>query len=86
MKIIFSQNSWEDYVSWQSEDKKILKKINDLIKDIQRTSYEGSGKPEPLKYDLAGFWSRRIDREHRLVYQVIGNEILIYSCRYHYDK
>lgn len=86
MKIIFSQNSWEDYVSWHSEDKKILKKINDLIKDIQRTSYEGLGKPEPLKYDLAGFWSRRIDREHRLVYQVIGNEILIYSCRYHYDK
>jgi toxin YoeB len=86
MKITFSQNSWEDYVSWQSEDKKILKKINDLIKDIQRTPYEGSGKPEPLKYDLAGFWSRRIDREHRLVYQVIGKEVLIYSCRYHYDK
>jgi toxin YoeB len=86
MKIIFSQNSWEDYTSWQFEDKKILKKINDLIKDIQRTPYEGLGKPEPLKYDLAGFWSRRIDREHRLVYQVIGNELLIYSCRYHYDK
>ena len=86
MKIIFSQNSWEDYTSWQFEDKKILKKINDLIKDIQRTPYEELGKPEPLKYDLAGFWSRRIDREHRLVYQVIGNEILIYSCRYHYDK
>ena len=86
MKIIFSQNSWEDYTSWQFEDKKILKKINDLIKDIQRTPHEGLGKPEPLKYDLAGFWSRRIDREHRLVYQVIGNELLIYSCRYHYDK
>ena len=86
MKIIFSQNSWEDYTSWQFEDKKILKKINELIKNIQRTPYEGLGKPEPLKYDLAGFWSRRIDREHRLVYQVIGNEILIYSCRYHYDN
>ncbi len=86
MKITFSKNSWEDYTSWQSEDKKILKKINELIKDIQRTPYEGLGKPEPLKYDLAGLWSRRIDREHRLVYQVIGNEILIYSCRYHYDK
>ncbi len=85
MRIIFSRNSWEDYTSWQSEDKKILKKINELIKDIQRTPYTGLGKPEPLKYDLAGFWSRRIDREHRLVYQVIGNEILIYSCRYHYD-
>ena len=86
MRITFSQNSWEDYISWQSEDKNMLKKINELIKDIQRTPYKGLGKPEPLKYDLAGFWSRRIDREHRLVYQVIGNEILIYSCRYHYGK
>lgn len=86
MRIIFSQNSWEDYVSWQSEDKNMLRKINGLIKDIQRTPYKGLGKPEPLKYDLAGFWSRRIEREHRLVYQVIGSEILIYSCRYHYDK
>lgn len=73
-------------MSWQSEDKKILKKINDLIKDIQRTPNEGMGKPEPLKYDLTGLWSRRIDREHRLVYQSNENEILIYSCRYHYDK
>ena len=86
MKIIFSKNSWEDYISWQREDKKMLFKINDLIKDIQRTPYQGLGKPEPLKYDLAGFWSRRIDREHRVVYQVIEDEILIYSCRYHYDK
>lgn len=86
MRIIFSKNSWEDYISWQSEDKKMLKKANDLIKDIQRSPHEGLGKPEPLKYDLAGFWSRRIDREHRLVYQVIGDDILIYSCRYHYDK
>ena len=86
MKIVFSKNSWEDYVSWQSEDKKILKKINALIKDIERTPYEGIGKPEPLKYDLTGLWSRRIEREHRLVYQVSGDDILIYSCRYHYDK
>ena len=86
MKIIFSKNSWEDYISWQSEDKKMLGKINDLIKDIQRTPFEGKGKPEPLKYDLAGFWSRRIDREHRLVYQVNKKEILIYSCRFHYDR
>ncbi len=85
MKIIFSQNSWEDYLSWQTEDKKILRKINSLIKDIQRTPYQGLGKPEPLKYDLAGLWSRRIDREHRLVYQVIGDELFVYSCRYHYD-
>ena len=86
MRITFSQNSWEDYISWQSEDRKMLKKINELIKDIQRTPYKGLGKPEALKYDLSGYWSRRIDREHRLVYQVIGEEILIYSCRYHYDK
>jgi len=86
VKIIFTKNSWEDYISWQSEDKKMLKKINELLKDIQRTPFEGKGKPEPLKYDLAGFWSRRIDREHRLVYQVSKNEILVYSCRFHYDK
>ena len=85
-RITFSQNSWEDYISWQPEDRKMLKKINELIKDIQRTPYKGLGKPEALKYDLSGYWSRRIDREHRLVYQVIGEEILIYSCRYHYDK
>jgi len=86
MRIIFSQNSWEDYISRQLKDKKILKKINDLIKDIERTPFEGLGNPEPLKYDLAGFWSRRIDREHRLVYQVMGVGILIYSCRYHFDQ
>jgi toxin YoeB len=85
MKITFSKNAWEDYTSWQSEDKRMVKKINDLIKDIQRTPYEGMGKPEPLKYDLSGLWSRRIDREHRLVYQANETEILIFSCRYHYD-
>jgi toxin YoeB len=85
MKIVFSKHSWEDYLSWQSEDRKILKKINELIKDVQQTPYEGIGKPEPLKFDLAGLWSRRIDREHRLVYQINGEELLIYSCRYHYD-
>jgi toxin YoeB len=86
MRLIFSKNSWEDYISWQAEDKKILKKINSLIRDIQRSPYEGSGKPEPLKYDLTGLWSRRIDREHRLVYQVSGEDLLFYSCRFHYDK
>ena len=86
MRIIFTKISWEDYISWQTEDKKILKKINDLIKDIQRTPFEGKGKPEPLKFDLAGLWSRRIDREHRLVYKVEESNILIYSCKYHYDK
>jgi len=86
MKIIFSKNSWADYISWQFEDKKMLRKINDLIKDIQRTPNEGLGKPEPLKYDLTGLWSRRIDREHRLVYRIAGDDLFIYSCRYHYDK
>jgi toxin YoeB len=85
MRLIFSKISWEDYISWQAEDKKMLKKINELIKNIQKSSQEGSGKPEPLKYDLTGLWSRRIDREHRLVYQVSGKEIFIYSCRFHYD-
>ena len=86
MRIIFTKISWEDYISWQSADKKMLRKINELIRDIQRTPFAGKGKPEPLKYDLAGYWSRRIDREHRLVYQADKNEILIYSCRFHYDK
>ncbi|TAJ13466.1 Txe/YoeB family addiction module toxin [Marinilabiliaceae bacterium JC017] len=86
MRITFSKNAWEDYLSWQKEDKKILQKINALIKDIERTPFDGLGKPEALKYDLAGFWSRRIDLEHRLVYQFKDEEILIYSCRYHYDR
>jgi toxin YoeB len=85
MNITFSRNAWEDYISWQKEDKKILRKINELIKVIQRTPFEGIGKPEPLKYDLAGLWSRRIDREHRLVYKVESDELFIYSCRFHYD-
>ncbi len=86
MRIVFSKNSWEDYTSWVKEDKKILRKINELIKDIERNPFEGKGKPEPLKYDLSGFWSRRIDREHRLVYRFENKEISIYSCKYHYDK
>lgn len=85
MRIIFSKNAWEDYISWQPEDKSMLKKINELIKDIQRTPFEGKGKPEPLKYELAGFWSRRIDREHRLVYQIINNDVYIVMCKYHYE-
>lgn len=85
MRITFSNNAWKDYLSWQREDKKILRKINDLINDIQRTPFEGLGKPEPLKFDLSGYWSRRIDLEHRLVYQYQNNEILIYSCKFYYD-
>jgi len=85
MVFTFSEIAWEDYLYWQKTDEKILKKINGLLKEIKRTPFEGIGKPEPLKYDLAGFWSRRIDREHRLVYQANDNEVLIYACRYHYD-
>jgi toxin YoeB len=85
MTISFSKNAWEDYQYWQKIDKRILKKINFLIREIQRTPFEGTGKPEGLKHDLAGLWSRRIDSEHRLIYQAKENEILIYSCRFHYD-
>jgi len=83
--LVFTANAWEDYVYWQKVDRKMVKKINDLIKVIKRTPFDGIGKPEPLRYDLAGYWSRRIDLEHRLVYQVNGDELLIYACRYHYD-
>ena len=86
MNVTFTENAWEDYLYWQKTDKKIVQKINELTKSIQRTPFEGIGKPEPLKFDLAGYWSRRIDREHRLVYQVVKNELLIIACRYHYDR
>ncbi len=85
MILSFSKNAWDDYLYGQKIDKKILKKINSLIKEIQRTPFEGTGKPESLKHDLAGLWSRRIDHEHRLVYQIRESELLIYSCRFHYD-
>jgi len=85
MRITFSKNAWEDYISWQTEDKKMVRKINDLIRDIQRTPFEGIGKPEPLKFELSGYWSGRIDREHRLVYKLRNEELLIFSCRFHYD-
>jgi toxin YoeB len=85
MKYIFVDESWEDYLYWQSTDKKILKKINELIKDIARTPYNGIGKPEPLKHKYSGYWSRRIDLEHRLIYKVEGDEIWIAKCRFHYD-
>lgn len=86
MIITFTEIGWEDYLYWQKTDKRILKKLNSLIKEIQRTPFEGSGRPEQLKYDLAGYWSRRIDQEHRVVYQAEENEVKIYACRYHYDN
>lgn len=85
MVLTFTENAWEDYLYWQKVDKKMARKINDLIKDRKRNPFHGIGKPEPLKYDLAGFWSRRIDQEHRLVYKVINENLQIYACRYHYD-
>ena len=84
MKLIFSGNAWEDYLYWQKIDKKILKRINKLIKDIQRNKYEGIGKPEPLKHNLSGFWSRRINTEHRIIYKIENNTILIAQLKYHY--
>ena len=84
MKLTFSTKVWEGYLHWQSTDKKILKRINALIKEIQRTPFEGVGKPEPIKHGLAGYWSRRINDEHRLVYKVEDNTILIAQVRFHY--
>lgn len=84
MRIIFHPNGWYDYLYWQQNDKKVLKKINNLIKEIMRNPFEGTGKPEPLKFDLSGFWSRRIDQEHRIVYRVEKNNLHILTCRYHY--
>ena len=84
MKLIFSENAWEDYLYWQRTDKRISKRINDLIKDIQKNKYEGIGKPEPLKHNLSGYWSRRITSEHRLIYKIEKKEILIAQMRYHY--
>ena len=84
MKIIWSENSWADYLYWQNTDKQMLKKINQLIKDIQRNPFDGLGKPEPLKHEFSGFWSRRITDAHRLVYEITKNSIAIASCRYHY--
>ncbi len=85
MKFIFVEESWEDYLYWQKTDKAKLKRINELLKDISRNPFHGIGKPEPLKFKYSGFLSRRIDDEHRLIYQVNDDEILIAKCRFHYS-
>jgi len=85
MRLIWSEKSWEDYLYWKGLDKKILKKINSLIKDIKREPFDGLGKPEPLRYELAACWSRRITDEHRIVYEVEDQNINIVSCRFHYN-
>jgi len=84
MRLVFSRNAWEDYVYWQETDKKTVRRINELIKDIERNKYQGIGKPEPLRYNLAGYWSRRIDSEHRIVYKIEGDAVQIAQLRYHY--
>lgn len=89
MRLIWSQKAWDSYLYWQRTDRKTLNKINELIRDCMRTPLSGIGKPEPLKGELTGFWSRRITREHRLVYRITekagGQAIEIASCRYHYE-
>ena len=82
--IVFSDEAWEDYLHWQETNRQTVRRINQLIKDIQRSPHQGIGKPEPLKYALAGFWSRRIDLEHRIVYRVTADGLEIASLRYHY--
>lgn len=86
MKVIWTENAWEDYIWWQGQDRKALKRINTLINDIGRNKNEGLGKPEPLRHDLQGYWARRITQEHRLVYRILGDEIHILFCRYHYQQ
>jgi toxin YoeB len=84
MRLVFSTKAWEGYLYWQSTDNKVVKRINALIKEIQRTPFEGVGKPEPLRHGLAGYWSRRINDEHRLVYKIQDDAVLIAQLRYHY--
>ena len=84
MNKIFTDNGWDDYVYWQTEDRKTLKKINTLLEDIDGNGNQGKGKPEPLKGNLSGFWSRRIDEQNRLVYRISEAAIEVISCRYHY--
>lgn len=84
MKLVWSEQAWDDYLYWQETDKRMVKKINELIKEIRLTPFEGKGKPEPLRHNLAGFWSRRITAEHRLVYSMTDEALLIAASRYHY--
>ena len=85
MNIVFTEQSWEDYLFWQQNDRKILSRLNDLIKECKRDPFSDKGKPEPLKHKYKGFWSRRITDEHRLIYRVLHDEIQIVKCRFHYD-
>lgn len=84
MNMTFTNDSWNDYLYWQQTDMQVLKKINTLLKDITRNPFDGIGKPEPLKHEFAGCWSRRITDEHRLVYEVTNYSLVVISCRFHY--
>jgi toxin YoeB len=84
MSILFSENAWEDYLYWQTADQKVLKRIHALIKDTLRSPFSGIGKPEPLRHELSGLWSRRITGEHRLIYKAENDTLNIIACRYHY--
>lgn len=86
MKKIWFESAWDDYLYWQSHDKKVLHRINQLIRDVEREPFSGIGKPEPLKGNLSGFWSRRIDNSNRLVYRIKENVLEILSCKGHYDQ
>ena len=86
MKKIWSDKAWDDYLYWQAQDKKTLKRVNQLVKDIERNNFEGIGKPEALKGNLSGFWSRRIDDANRLIYRINGESIDILSCKGHYEN
>ena len=85
MLICWSEHAWQDYIYWQKQDKTILNRINLIIKDIKRSNFEGIGSPEPLKHNWSGYWSRRINKEHRIIYKVLSDkELVIAQCRYHY--
>ncbi len=84
MKLVFSERAWDDYLYWQASDAKILVRLNGLIRECKRTSFAGTGKPEPLRGQLSGWWSRRLTQEHRLVYRAAEDGILIAQCRFHY--
>jgi toxin YoeB len=84
MRLVFSENAWEEYLYWQKVDRKVVERINKLIREIERTPFEGIGKPEALKHALSGYWSRRINDEHRIVYKVEDEALLIAQLRYHY--
>ena len=86
MKLVFDEDAWDDYLYWQHHDRTLLKKLNRLIEECTRTPFDGIGKPEPLRGDFSGWWSRRITEEHRLVYRVEADSLLIAQCRFHYQR